>query len=241
MVGGLLAPQLLSRRPLLGSRPLTVLAFGIVLACLVLTYSRGAMVGLALAAAGIALLRYRRLIWVMALAVAVLLVLPMTRDYVTHFVEGLQGQDLATQMRFGEYKDAFILISRYPVLGVGFAGAPQIDIYLGVSSAYLLMAEQMGLVGVAAFALILLVIFGWAFRQRRAVYAVDVTPGGVDASALWLGAHAGLVAALAVGVVDHYFFQMSFQSAGTLFWLYVGLCLAATRLSGLRSAAAPAA
>ena len=66
-------------------------------------------------------------------------------------------------------------------------------------------------------------------------------PSGVDASALWLGAHAGLVAALAVGVVDHYFFQMSFQSAGTLFWLYVGLCLAATRLSGLRSAAAPAA
>jgi hypothetical protein len=41
---------------------------------------------------------------------------------VAHFVEGLQGQDLATQMRFGEFKDAFILIERHP-LGVGFAGA----------------------------------------------------------------------------------------------------------------------
>jgi polysaccharide biosynthesis protein PslJ len=236
MVGGLLAPQLLSRRPLLGSRPLTFIAFGTVLACLVLTYSRGAMAALAIAAAGIAVLRYRRLVWVMALAAALLLVLPATRDYVSHFTEGLRGQDLATQMRFGEYKDAFILISRYPVLGVGFAGVPQIDIYLGVSSAYLLLAEQMGLVGLAAFILLLVVLFVWAFRQRRAVYAVDVTPSGVDATALWLGAHAGLAAALAVGVVDHYFFEMSFQSAGTLFWLFVGLCLSATRLSTLAAA-----
>lgn len=238
MVGGLLAPQLLSRRPLLGSRPLTVLAFGTVLACLVLTYSRGAMAGLALGALGIALLRYRRLLWLMALAGLVVLVLPATREYVSHFVEGLRGQDLATQMRFGEYKDALILIGRYPLLGVGFAGVPQIDIYLGVSSAYLLMAEQMGVVGVAAFGLVLAVVFGWAFRQRRAVYAVETTETSVDTTALWLGAHAGLAAALAVGVVDHYFFEMTFQSAGTIFWLYVGLCLAATRLGAGRSAPA---
>ena len=239
VVGGLLAPQLLSRRPLLGSRPLTVLAFGTVLACLVLTYSRGAMAGLALAALGIALLRYRRLLWVIALAGAVVLVLPATRDYVTHFVEGLRGQDLATQMRFGEYKDALILISRYPVLGVGFAGAPQIDIYLGVSSAYLLMAEQMGLVGLLGFGLVLAVLFGWAFRRRRVVYAVDAAETGVDVTALWLGAHAGLAAALAVGVVDHYFFELSFQSAGTLFWLGVGMCLAATRLATVAQPNAP--
>lgn len=231
IVGGLLAPQLLSRRPLLGSRPLTGLAFGIVLAGLVLTYSRGAMAALTLALLGIALLRYRRLLWVIALAGAVVLVLPVTREYVSHFVEGLRGQDLATQMRFGEYKDAFILISRYPVLGVGFAGVPQIDIYLGVSSAYLLLAEQMGLVGLTAFGLVVAVVFGWAFRQRRAVYAVDTGATGVDVIALWLGAHAALAAALAVGVVDHYFFEMSFQSAGTMFWLMVGLCLAATRLA----------
>ncbi len=231
MVGGLLAPQLLSRRPLLGSRPLTFAAFGVVLACLVLTYSRGAMAGLALAAGGIAVLRYRRLLWIMALAGLIVLVLPVTRDYVSHFVEGLRGQDLATQMRFGEYKDALILISRYPLLGVGFAGVPQIDIYLGVSSAYLLMAEQMGLAGIAGFVLVLITLFGWALRQRQAVYAIDDSTTGVDVTAIWLGAHAGLAAALAVGVVDHYFFEMSFQSAGTLFWLFVSLCLAATRLS----------
>ncbi len=229
MVGGLLAPQLLTRRPVLWNRWLTGGAFAVVLACLVLTFSRGAMAGLALAVLGIAVTRYRRLLWVLAAAAAIILVLPATRDYVSHFAAGVQGDDLATQMRLGEYKDAFILISRYPVLGVGFAGAPEIDIYLGVSSAYLLIAEQMGLVGLGAFLLALGTVVVWAFRQRRAVYAAgEGAAEGLPAQ--WLGLLAGLIAALAVGVVDHYFFRLSFQSAGTLFWLYVGLLLAATRL-----------
>ncbi len=223
MIGGLLAPQLLMRK--LGSRWLAYPAFGVVLACLVLTFSRGAMAALAVALVGIALARYRRLLWIVLAAALLIVFLPVTRDYVTHFVEGVQGQDLATQMRFGEYKDAFTLINRHPWLGVGFAGAPEIDLYLGVSSAYLLIASEMGLVGLAAFLLIMATVLGWGYRQRRAVYA--------DASltALWLGAHAGLAAALAVGVVDHYFFNLTFQHAGTIFWMFVGLCLAATRLA----------
>jgi O-antigen ligase len=239
MVGGLMAPQLLTRRPLLRWPVLAYAAFAIVLACLVLTYSRGAMAGLALAVGGIALLRYRRLAPLMLAAAGLLLVLPAARDYVLHFVEGVQGQDLATQMRFGEYKDALILIQRYPWLGVGFAGAPEIDIYLGVSSAYLLIAEQMGLVGLAMFLAVIAVVFGWAFAKRRAVYALEAGgPDGHGQVLLWLGAHAGLAAALAVGVVDHYFFKLSFQPAGTIFWMFVGLSLAATRLATVRAGTA---
>ena len=59
-------------------------------------------------------------------------------------LEGFSGQDLATQMRFGEYKDALILIERYPLFGVGFTGTPDMDIYLGVSMLYLIIAENMG-------------------------------------------------------------------------------------------------
>lgn len=33
------------------------------------------------------------------------------------FIEGIQIQDLATQMRLGEYKDALILIGRHPGSG----------------------------------------------------------------------------------------------------------------------------
>ena len=225
MMGGLLAPQLLTPGPVLRSRGLTYAAFGIVLACLMLTFSRGAMGALAVALAGIALVRYRRMLWIMVVVALVIVFLPVTQDYVAHFVEGLQAQDLATQMRFGEYKDAFILIGRYPWLGVGFAGAPEIDIYLGVSNAYLLMTSEMGLVGLAAFLLVIGTVMVWGFAQRRRVYADK------SLTALWLGAHAGLAAALAVGVVDHYFFNLDFPHASTLFWIFVGLCLSATRLA----------
>jgi polysaccharide biosynthesis protein PslJ len=227
MIGGLLAPQLLAQRPLLWRRWLVLAGFGAVMACLVLTFSRGAMAGLAGAIAVIAVLRYRRLLVLLAVAAALLLVLPATRDYVAHFLQGLRGADLATQMRFGEYKDAFILIQRYPLLGVGFAGVPEIDIYLGVSSAYLLIAEQMGLIGLSAFVLAMLVVLVWAFSRRRLFFSA---PPADSLAPIWLGAHAGLLAALAVGVVDHYFFRLSFQSAGTLFWTFVALCLATTRL-----------
>ncbi len=231
-VGGLLAPQVLSRKPLLRSRLLSLGAFGVIVGCLVLTYSRGAMVGLAIGVALVALLRYRRLLLVLAVAAAAVLILPAARDYVLHFLEGVQGQDLATQMRFGEYKDALILIQRYPLLGVGFSGAPEIDIYLGVSSAYLLIAEQMGLIGLAVFLASMATVFVWSFSRRRRLYAAADTATGQGRLALWLGLHAGLAAALVVGVVDHYFFELSFQPAGSLFWIFVGLCLAASRLGG---------
>jgi len=232
MIGGLLAPQLLAKKPVLGSRWLTYLAFGAVLTCVVLTFSRGAMAALGVALAGIALARYRRMIWIGVAVVLVILLLPVTQGYVVHFIEGVQGQDLATQMRLGEYKDAFILIGRYPWFGVGFAGAPQIDIYLGVSNAYLLIVEKMGLVGLGAFLLVMGVVYAWGFRHRQAVYRAE--PEG-ELTALWLGVHAGLLAALAVGMVDHYFFNLVFQPAGTIFWLFVGLCLAATRLAVVNS------
>ena len=237
-VGGLLALQVLSRKPLLGSRWLSLGALAAVLACLVLTYSRGAMVGLALGVTLVAVLRYRRLLLVIAVAAAVILILPATRDYVLRFVQGVQGQDLATQMRFGEYKDALTLIQRYPGWGVGFSGAPEIDIYLGVSSAYLLIAEQMGLIGLAVFLIAMAVVFVWSFTQRKWLYAGAESEAGQARLALWLGAHAGLAAALVVGVVDHYFFELSFQPAGSLFWIFVGLCLAASRLA--RTDPAPA-
>lgn len=226
MIGALAAPQLLTRRTVLGHRGLAVAVFGVIAAGLVLTFSRGALAALAAGLLLIALLRYRRMVGVLALGAAFLLLLPAAQEYVAHFLAGLQGQDLATQMRFGEYKDALTLIGRYPWLGVGFAGAPDIDIYLGVSNAYLLIASKMGGVGLAAFLLTMAVVLGWALAQRRLVYQDE------GLTALWLGLLGGLAAALSVGLVDHYFFNVAFQAAGALFWIFVGLSLAATRLAG---------
>lgn len=229
IVGALVAPQITAQQPLFGQRWRWIWAacFLVTAVCLILTFSRTAMAGLALGIFCAVLVSPRYRIWAFLLMLGglLLILLPWTQEYVARFVAGAQGADLATQMRFGEYKDAFILLGRYPWIGVGFAAAPDIDIYLGVSNAYLSIAQQMGFIGLGLFALALLVVFGYALAQRRAVRADS------QLEALYLGLHAALIAVLTVGMGDHYFVNLDFQPAQTLFWMIVGLALAASRLS----------
>jgi len=52
-------------------------------------------------------------------------------------------------------------------IGVGFVGTPDIDIYLGVSSLYLLIAEEMGLVGLGVF---LAIGYPWLDKTAPLLY-----------------------------------------------------------------------
>ena len=220
LFAGLTAPQLFTPRPLF-RRWIVVVFLGLDVLCLYLTYSRSAMVGLAVALGLIALLRYRKLLMLGLLGVALLLLLPQAQDYVARFAAGVQGQDLATQMRFGEYKDALRLIARYPVFGVGFSGTPDIDLYIGVSSVYLLMAEQMGLVGLAAFLSALVVFFVMFFRTVRTRLR------DLRREALLLGLGGAIAGVLVSGLLDHYLFNLAYPHMVSLFWIYVGLAVAA--------------
>jgi O-antigen ligase len=172
---GIAVAQLFARRPVIRRRAL-VPVVGAMALCLGLTMSRGSLVGLGGALAVVATLRYRKL-WLLLIAAAVLLlILPQAQDLVVHFLEGFRFEDLATQMRLGEYKDALILIRRYPWLGVGFSGSPDIDTYLGVAMVYLLIAEQMGLVGLASFLVVMVVLFARFWRTRAQAAAFDKVP-----------------------------------------------------------------
>ena len=226
MIGALAGPQVVARYRLF-SRPVTLAIVGLIFLCLVLTFSRGAMLGLAAGWGFVALARHRRLIPYMLVIVLLMLLLPVTQGYVARFVAGIQGQDLATQMRFGEYKDALILVQRYPVFGVGFAGSPDIDIYLGVAMVYLTIAQQMGLVGLFSFFALIGTVFGYAFFNRH------YFRGHPRLDPVWLGLHAALVGGLVAGLLDHYLFNIDFHHAVTAFWLLVGLATAATRLGSL--------
>ena len=225
IVGALIVPQLATTRPLFGCRWPAWVMFALVAVTIVLTFSRTAMAALLAAMLFVIPLRNRKMLWLLVLAVVLIVVLTVAPQYSGHFSAGLQGHDLATRMRFGEYKDAFTLIGRYPFFGVGFSAAPDVDIYLGVSSAYLLLAEQMGVVGLAAFMISIAVVLGWSLQHRRAALS---DPG---LAPLWLGIHAALIAALVIGLLDHYFVNLEFQAAQTFFWLLVGMALAATRLA----------
>ncbi len=219
----LAVPQLFARRPLL-RRWLLVTMLGVMVLCLGLTVSRGSIAGVGIALAVVATLRYRKLWWVLLAALVLLLALPQTQGLVAHFVAGVRGEDLATQMRFGEYRDALTLIGRYPLLGVGFAGSPDIDTYIGVSNVYLLIAEETGLVGLGSFLLVIGVFFSRFWRNRWRV------GGDERLEPTWWGLHAALIGALVGGVFDHYFFNLDFPHSAALFWLIVGLATAATEL-----------
>jgi hypothetical protein len=217
-------PQLFAKRPLL-PRWMVVACLGVMGVGLGLTISRGTMVAAAVAVLILCVLRYRKLLpWIVA-AVILVLVLPWTQSYIAHFVEGIQLQDLSMKMRLGEYKDAFILIGRYPWLGVGFAGAPDIDIYTAVASMYLTIAERMGLIGLAVFLVIAAVLLARFWRWRK---AAERSP---DLEPLWYGIHAAIIGGLIAGLSDRYFFSLDFHHSVTLFWLIVGLATAATQLA----------
>jgi hypothetical protein len=107
---------------------------------------------------------------------------------------------------------------------VGFGGSPDIDTYIGVSMVYLLIAEQMGLVGLASFLVVMAVFFVRFWRTRaRAVLVPELEP-------VWWGLHMAIVGGLVGGVVDHYSFNLDFHYSVTLFWIVFGLATAATEI-----------
>lgn len=217
-------PQLFAKRPLL-PRWLIVACIGVMGICLGLTISRGSMVAVALAILTVSVLRYRKLLPWFAAALLLVLILPWTQSYIGHFIEGVQLQDLSMKMRLGEYKDAFILIGRYPLLGVGFAGAPDIDIYTAVASVYLTIAERMGLIGLAVFLVIAAALLVRFWRWRK---AAEASP---ELEPLWYGIHAAIIGGLIAGLSDRYFFSLDFHHSVTLFWLIVGLATAAVQIA----------
>ncbi len=229
MIGALAGPQIMAKKPLF-SRWQTAVCVGLIFVALVLTFSRGAMLGLAAGLFFVAVIRYRWLIPYMLGVGSLMLILPVTQGYIGRFVEGFLGQDLATQMRFGEYKDALTLIGRYPIFGVGFAGTPDIDIYLGVANVYFTIAQNMGLIGLLFFLAIISTLFGYAFFNRHWFKQ------HFRADAVWLGLHAAIIGALTAGIFDHYLFNLEFHHAVTVFWLFIGLATAATRLANTHQA-----
>jgi len=225
LVTALTVPQIVAERPLLPRRLTAVMALTMGV-CLILTFSRGALLGLVLALVIVSTVRYRPILALLVLSATVFVFLPFTQEYLAHFSDAFTLSDRATQMRLGEYKDALILISRYPFFGVGFGGSPDIDTYLGVSSVYLLMAEQMGLVGLSMF----LITLGVFFQNIARAWFAGIARDPFLAPIL-LGIAGAVLGALIGGLTDHYFFNLKFPHSATLFWLYVGLGMVVVHLA----------
>ncbi len=222
----MIAPQVFARKPALPYRWLTIGILGVIMLALVLTFSRASMlaIGMSLFVVGV-FPGYRKYLVLLGIALLLVLTLPQTRSYIQHFAEAFTGSDRSTQMRIGEYSDSLYLISRNPIVGVGFTGTPSIDLYTNVASMYLIMANQIGLVGVAFYAVMVLgvLLYGWRARQ--------VVDDNSTLASIHLGYHAALVAALINATADLYFFRLDFQASIFSFWMVIALALTSSRLA----------
>jgi O-antigen ligase len=223
LICALTAAQFWSRHPVLPRWAMVAAAVSIAL-CTFLTQSRAALGGLVIATLFLAVVRERRLWWLIgagAAAGVVAIGLGFGEAFVSRLVEGVQFRDQANQMRLAEYRNAIEIIRRYPIFGVGFGAAPELGLVTGVSSIYLAMGQRIGLVGLFLFLGIMVAFYNLSLR---ALSRIDEERAG-----LLLGVQAGVIAALAVGVLDHYYFNIEFSHMAALLWGVLGLGMVLVR------------
>jgi O-antigen ligase len=214
--------QWASPQPVMRKSILTLLAIPTG-AGLLLSLSRSSWLGLAIGVLLVGALRYRRIIVLAAVAGLALLATPAAQNFIVRFVGGFSTADRATAFRFGEYANALTLIGRYPLLGIGFGLSPDIDVTAGVSSVYLLVAEQTGLIGLLVYLVIVLLV--WWSGVQTFQRMTDPRLQGLCAAFV-----AALTGALIAGVLDHYFATQVVPHAVALFWLSAAGLAATTEL-----------
>lgn len=220
----LIAPQLFAKRPVLRHRSITLVCFGTVSLALLLTSSRASFLAFSIALLMIAILRYRRYLPHLMFAGLLFLLLPQTQSYLDRLLQAFQGEDLATQMRIGEWTDSLELIQEFPLFGIGFTGTPRNNLYTDVANMYLIMANQIGITGV----LIFLSAMGSIFIYARSAWQYSQVDEELDS--IHLGYNIALLTALINAFADLYYYRIDFQSSITWFWIIVALALASSRL-----------
>lgn len=223
LAAALMLAQWFAPRPVVARWALVPL-LGVTVAAMLASHSRSSWVGLAVAGAFLATFRYRKL-WLLAVPIMLVLVyVPAGQELLERLQSGFTARDRAAALRLDEYRQALRLIAAYPVLGVGFGGAPELGTFVGVSSIYLLVGEQTGLLGLACYLVSLATLVLGSIRVRSSAVSED--------QGLVSTLQAPVVAALTAGLFDHYFMNPQFPHMVALFWLYAGLLVAATRLAG---------
>lgn len=193
------------------------LGAAVVVYALLVSLSRGSWLGFGIGSLAVVILLRPRLLWWLGGGVVVTMVAfaGIIARFGEHFLRGLFVQDQATGMRLGEYKDALRLIQEHPFLGIGFGGAPSIDRYLGVSSTFLLIASEVGLVGLGLF----LGVIGFTLMRVR--IALRHQRGDDRARTTVLACT--LAGMLVAGGLDRHFYDLRFPHMAALLWLVIGL------------------
>ncbi len=191
-------------------------AIGLIAAALMLTLSRGAWVGAAVAGLVVIASTRPRLGAGLALAGALGLIVPWPGGLGEAIRTAVVQRDLSDALRLGELQEATRVIGRYPWFGVGYGASPDVDMFVGVSNTWLWIAER---AGVLAAATALGVVVATMLRAVRSIGSDPLARACV----------AGLAALLAASMVDHHL--ASFQHLAVLGGALLGATLVVVRRS----------
>lgn len=217
LVIALLVTQLVSVKPLLPRWLLSLMLLG-PLFSLYLTYSRGSQLGAIAVIGFVALLKYRKIfLYALPFLLAGAVWLPST-FLGARLAQGFALEDQATVLRLAEYQNALDVIGSHPWFGVGFGSIATLNLTVPVSMIYLTIAERMGLIGLGLFLLLMFLFLSYALNRLDKL-KVDRHQANL------LGLTGGVIGALAVGLLDHYFFNGEFSHMATLLWLFMGLAV----------------
>lgn len=204
------------------------LALGIGLGGLVVTFSRGALVGISTGITSVFLIAKRNQMIskqkYITIIIIVLLIAVMLAPAVYSFI---MARHEATLARFHLYKVGLDMIRDHPLLGVGLNNhivlAPYYDpdVYIfptPTHNHYLFIASEVGIPGLVFFLAFLFISFLRALQnvKTKAVYSATVSLGIVGAF-IAIGMH---------NLVDH----LSYHTNLSLVWLLAGLAAAIGRI-----------
>jgi putative inorganic carbon (hco3(-)) transporter len=215
-----------------------LLALAAILCGVMLSYSRGAIVGLCALLAALVAFRYLRLRYVVPVIVAAVIILAITDPMLIRRVQTMGGEsrnprvvDVSILERRTYSIGALHVFLDHPLLGVGFGQSPKYIPRYGrmygymlppknaaAHNMYLQILAETGLVGLTAFLLMLWAVVRPMFALRR--YWAQSHPEYVHIlTSLLLGLLAFLVTSI--------FLHLSFTR---YFYLLLGLCGAATAI-----------
>ena len=202
----------------------------LLLAAIMVSYSRGGFLGL-VAAGAVMTWKIARRQRVAAFALAVVLIIPLVvlapggfgRRLASSFTDSDKGSSVSA--RRGELKKSIIVSLRYPIFGVGLGNYRfRSDLGLATHNAYTQISAELGLAAAVVYVMFIIAPFR---RLRRVEQAVGESRLGPRFRYLAIGLQAGMVG---------YMVSSFFASVAFLWHIYylVGLSICLSRLYDLQ-------
>lgn len=233
----LCAGYLLMLMSLIGARGLferkrerkwTQLAFvGVLILCLLLTYSRGAWVSLAVMAGVLGYL-YDRRVWLAFLLIPVVL-LVYHGQITERFLSLFSGEDTSTILRFALWESTVAMIEEHPLFGVGwgayFKAYPEYNFFMGdpeviifhAHNMYLSILAEVGIPGGLSYFWFFFAHFFGAVKLYRTAADPFLKSAG-------LGTALAIVGMAAYGVGDYVLFSRAISITFWTLCAYVVAC-----------------